>query len=371
MATETEKLYNQSAQAAQQQAATPSVSGATSPYTTGNQSLDNYNNARYDQINKIYDAQRDSAVNRINFARDKATSDAQAAYDKISPQYQAARNEAGAEYERIRRNNNLQAAASGINTGAGSQMALAQGSVYQSGQAKLQEAENEALNEADRNMLTMKQQYQADMNEALSKNDTERAAALLNEYGQEYDRLQDEAKQLAAYGNFSLYETLYGPETAASMESTWMLQNPQLAYTLGKITADQYFQMTGKRAPRSGGGSGGRGGGGSGYGGGYVPLDENGKLDYKAVAYLRGQGYSDAQIKQWAEEGGLTGVDTAFTRAGQTGVAGGKSAAGALASYKNATSQPSTQPAQNNTSGGQNFWQTVKDIYNSLPFNSR
>ena len=247
MAT-TEELYNaQTGADTTETAAT--TANATSPYVTGNSSLDAYNTARFDQINNLYNAQRDSALKQLETSYNKNLSDAQAAYDKISPKYQESRNEAGAEYERQRRNNNLQAAANGLNTGAGSQMQLAASNVYQTGQAQLQKAENEALNEADRNMLTLKEQYEADINKAISDNDSTRAAALLNEYGEQYERMMDQAKQLASYGDFSLYKTIYGDTAAAQMEQAWLLQNPQLAYTLGRITADQYFSMTGSWPP--------------------------------------------------------------------------------------------------------------------------
>lgn len=251
MATETEKLYNETATqtgaGTGTTATTPtSTAAATSPYVTGNQTLDNYNNTRYNQINSMYDAQRTNALNQLEVAHNKNMADAQAAYDKITPAYQEARNSSGAEYERQRRNNNLQAQANGLNTGANSQMQLAASNVYQTNQAKLEKAEKDALAEAERQQLTMKQQYEADVADALSKNDAERAAALLNEYGQQYDRMQSEAKTLAAYGDFSLYKELYGEAAARQMEQAWLLQNPQLAYTMGRITPQQYFQMTGK-----------------------------------------------------------------------------------------------------------------------------
>jgi len=253
MATETEKLYNEStapvAETATETTPAATTTPATTPYTTGNTTLDNYNTGRVDQINQMYDQQRDNAVRQLETAHNRTMADAQAAYDKITPKYQESRNAVGAEYERQRRNNNLQAAANGLNTGAGSQMQLASSAINQMNQAGLQKAENQALNEANRNMLTMKEQYDADVADALAKNDTQRAAALLNEYGQQYDRMQNEAKQLAAYGDFSLYKTLYGDTAAAEMQRSWDLQNPQLAYTLGRISADEYFKMTGKYPP--------------------------------------------------------------------------------------------------------------------------
>ena len=225
METETEKVYTEgtapvaesatgttTAPATDAAAAAAETPAAATPYTTTNETLNNYNTQRVNQINDLYDKQRDNALRQLETAHNRTMSDAKAAYDKITPKYQESRNAVSAEYERQRRNNNLQAAANGLNTGAGSQMQLASSAVNQMNQAGLQKAENEALNEANRNMLTMKEQYDADIADAISKNDTQRAAALLDEFGQQYDRMSNEAKLLASYGDFSLYATLYGEQ---------------------------------------------------------------------------------------------------------------------------------------------------------------
>ena len=359
MATETEKLYNESAGTATSPAAAATAT-PTAPVSTGNASLDNYNTGRVNQINQMYDSQRDAALGQLESAHNRTMSDAQASYDKITPKFQESRNAVGAEYERQRRNNNLQAQANGLNTGANSQMQLAASSVYQQNQAGLQKAENEALNEANRQMTTMKEQYEADVADAIAKNDAQRAAALLNEYGQQYDRMQNEAKQLAAYGDFSLYAQLYGQEAANGMQRAWDLQNPQLAYTLGRITADEYFRMTGKYpsgyAVPGESSSGGGGGYGYGYGSSGGGNGESAKLTYKEVAQARAEGATDAQIRDAANALGLTGVETAMTRASQSGVAGGKSAAGALAAYKKASTTPASNPAPATTTQPTNKW---------------
>lgn len=352
MATETEKLYNESAGTATSPAAAATTPATpTAPVSTGNASLDNYNTGRVNQINQMYDSQRDAALGQLESAHNRTMSDAQASYDKITPKFQESRNAVGAEYERQRRNNNLQAQANGLNTGANSQMQLSASSVYQQNQAGLQKAENEALNEANRQMTTMKEQYEADVSDALAKNDAQRAAALLNEYGQQYDRMQNEAKQLAAYGDFSLYAQLYGQEAANGMQRAWDLQNPQLAYTLGRITADEYFRMTGKypagspeaaaQASSSGGGrSYGYGGSSGGNGGDGTPT-----LTADQVKALREQGATDAQIRDAAKQAGVSlPVSTVYNSYGYTLQNGPMS--GALASLKPPKPDHSTHQTQ-------------------------
>lgn len=363
MATETEKLYNESAGTATSPAAAAGTATTTPAATptnqvmTGNATLDNYNTGRVSQINQMYDSQRDAALGQLESAHNRTMSDAQASYDKITPKFQESRNAVGAEYERQRRNNNLQAQANGLNTGANSQMQLAASSVYQQNQAGLQKAENEALNEANRQMTTMKEQYEADVADAIAKNDAQRAAALLNEYGQQYDRMQNEAKQLAAYGDFSLYAQLYGQEAANGMQRAWDLQNPQLAYTLGRITADEYFRMTGKYPAGyavPGESSGGGGGYGYGGGGGNPPgggSDGKGRATVGNVKAAMDAGYSLNDIKD-----SVSNPETAeFIYKGYTGDLGlskGGSLANKVSSAASAVSnlvnqaKSSSQPAQ-------------------------
>lgn len=261
-------------------------------------------------------------------------SDAEAYRAGISPRYQESMNALGAEYERQRRNNNMQAAVNGINTGAGSQLALGQSMAYQRNQGNLSRSEVEALNEAERgisdldrayrnqqdiinteynnnvdrlnreyanqqatygttyqnNLLDLKTNYQNKIAEAAANNDYQRAAALLDEYGAQYDRTMQQAQQLAEYGDFSVFANIYGIDAAQQMEKNWSMQNPELAYNLGRLTAEDYFKMTGKQpagvtgtgygtlsygggggwssGSRGGGGYGGYSGGGSGGSGG-------------------------------------------------------------------------------------------------------
>lgn len=217
-------------------------------------------------------------------------SDAEAYRQGISPRYQEAMNSLSAEYERQRRNNNMQAAVNGINTGVGSQMSLAQSMAYQRNQGNLSRSEMEALNEAERgindlnraynnqqdiinteynnnvdrlnreyanqqatygtsyqnNLLNLKTNYQNKIAEAAANNDYQQAAALLDEYGAQYDRTMQQAEQLAEFGDFSMFASIYGIDAAQQMEKMWGMQNPDLAYNLGRMTAEEYFNITGR-----------------------------------------------------------------------------------------------------------------------------
>ena len=290
------------------------TSGVTSDTASATQKyLNDYNTNREQKIRDMYSgslgvakaAQQTALDNNLANARnayqqnkntlqntyEQNLSDAEYARGKISPQYQTARNELAAEYERQRRNNNMQGAANGLNTGAGSQLSLGMSMANLRNQADLSGREQEALNDADKSINDLNRNYNnqnaqmdmayensvADMRtnyenqiaQAVANNDYQQAAAMLDEYGAQYDRAMQQASQLAEYGDFSMYANIYGADAAQQMEKNWSLQNPDIAYNLGKITADDYFQMTGKhpRGYSSGvlGGFGSYSSGGGGY----------------------------------------------------------------------------------------------------------
>ena len=76
----------------------------------------------------------------------------------------------------------------------------------------------------------------------------------------QYNRNLDYAQSLAAYGDFSGFEEIFGADRAKEMQKVWNSGNPDLAYNSGKINAEEYHAMTGQYpagyiAP-GGGGSG-------------------------------------------------------------------------------------------------------------------
>ncbi len=211
------------------------------------------------QINAMYDAQKEANRLALENAYNQNMSNAQAAKDKIAPQYQTAANDLAVQFERNRRNYNQQALGSGINTGAASQARLSQSNEYLRDFGKLRSEESNALTEAERGITDLKTQYQNSIAAAAADSDFKKAAALLDEYNNQYNRDLAQAQQLAQFGDFSMFATLYGQGAADNMLAVWKAQNPDLAYNTGRITAEEYRNMTGKypagyRAPSSGGG---------------------------------------------------------------------------------------------------------------------
>ena len=195
--------------------------------------------SRTDTINQMYDAQKQNQLSQLETAYNLNKSNMQASADKIPQMYQTKANDLNAQYEKNKRNFNMQAAATGVNTGTASQAELAQNAAYLKNYGNLRTAEADAATEAQRNLDNLEMQYQASISQALASNDYNRAAALLDEYNNQYTRDLDKAKILAQYGDFSGYAPLYGKDVAQGMANMWYVQNPDLAYRMGVITEAQ------------------------------------------------------------------------------------------------------------------------------------
>ena len=68
-------------------------------------------------VSGMYDAQTNAGLSSLKSTYEQNLSDAQAARGNIDVAYRSNANNLGAQYERMRRNNNIQAAANGLNTG--------------------------------------------------------------------------------------------------------------------------------------------------------------------------------------------------------------------------------------------------------------
>ena len=251
-----------------------------------------YQGENYDSINQMYDAQKQSQLAGLESAYNQNLSNAQAARDALPAQYQGRANDLAVQYERQRRNLNQQAAANGLNTGAGSQMQLALGSNWNRDYGNVRTAQQQAIDTADRGINDLKAAYQNSVQQAVADNDYQRAQALLAEYKNNYQKQLQQAQTLASYGDFSAYLNIpgYSQQQVDNMRNAWIAENPQLAYNTGAITADQYYAMTG-RWP-AGYSAGGSGGGYSyrGSGGGNPPVGPEGDIvsaaPYGAAAAL-------------------------------------------------------------------------------------
>lgn len=231
-----------------------------------------------ESINKIYDAQQKAKTDALKAAYDQNMADYDAQAAKIPQTYNEARRQVSTQADISRANLNEQMAGSGINVGAGSQLALSQQNSRNAAMGKVSTAEADALSDLEAQRQKVKAAYQNAVAQAISENDAARAKALYTEAQRvdnsivntavkqlsvdttlaenERSRLEQQAATLAKYGDFSGYAALgYSQDQIDAMQKVWGAQNPKL-----------YYERTGRypasyTAPnrRMGGGGGGGG----------------------------------------------------------------------------------------------------------------
>lgn len=233
-----------------------------------------------ESINKIYDAQRKAKTDALKAAYDQNMADYDAQAAKIPQTYNEARRQVSTQADISRANLNEQMAGSGINVGAGSQLALSQQNSRNAAMGKVSTAEADALSDLEAQRQKVKAAYQNAVAQAISENDAARAKALYTEAQRvdnsivntavkqlsvdttlsenERSRLEQQAATLAKYGDFSGYAALgYSQDQIDAMQKVWGAQNPKLYYERTGAYPASYTASNG----RKGGGGGGGGGG--------------------------------------------------------------------------------------------------------------
>lgn len=253
-----------------------------------NQTIQNYQNA----FNQAYQTQQN-------------------ANGKIDETYQQSAQDISNQYAIYRQNMGMNIANQGLNTGLGSQMQL---SLYNSRNQSLAQnsvAHAQAVQAGEQALANLELQYRTAIAEAIGNNDLSLAQSLYEEIQNDENRKLVIAQTMAQYGDYSGYQDIYGSQTAKEMQdaydkakqesknienaellaemgdfealadyydwtdeqyanatSQWIYANPGYAYYTGKITAAQYYAITGQ-LPNSQTSTGGSGSGsGYGYGGG-------------------------------------------------------------------------------------------------------
>nr|DAG57456.1 MAG TPA: hypothetical protein [Caudoviricetes sp.] len=206
-----------------------------------------------ESINKIYDAQQKAKTDALKAAYDQNMADYDAQAAKIPQTYNEARRQVSTQADISRANLNEQMAGSGINVGAGSQLALSQQNSRNAAMGKVSSAEADALSALEAQRQKVKTAYQNAVAQAISENDAARAKALYTEAQRvdnsivntavkqlsvdttlvenERSRLEQQAATLAKYGDFSGYAALgYSQDQIDAMQKVWGAQNPKLYY---------------------------------------------------------------------------------------------------------------------------------------------
>lgn len=262
--------------------------------------------AQTDAVNDTYAKALEANKQALQNAYELNRAQQERTMGDIPRSYQSAANDVAAQYEKQRMAFNEQANANGINSGAGSQVQLAQNSAYQNNMAQVRTAEADAIAQAKFKLSDLETSYRNSISEAVANNEYQKAVDLLAEQRAQaqsivsvaqaqadenyrgyqsqleretttFTRSQQQAELLAQYGDFSGYASLYGQEVADSMKQAWIASNPDLAYNTGAIDAARYKEITGKNPPgvkSSGGGKYMGTGGGSPSTSTTVTLDE-------------------------------------------------------------------------------------------------
>jgi hypothetical protein len=196
------------------------------------------------------------AYNRNVTAQDQATTTGQQAFD-------FAKEDLGVQAGRTQRGMDSYADVRGLNRQAGSQQALSLGLGASTAAGRLAQQQQMAAQESQRQKELLSTDYHNRVQKAIAGHDYKQAAALLDDYNNQNSWLDKNAAAIAAFGNFSGYEELYGQPQADSMRQFWIGSNPELAYNTGVIDGERYKAITGRDAPdyvppvSAGGGSGG------------------------------------------------------------------------------------------------------------------
>lgn len=204
-----------------------------------------YNDNINSTLGKSFDTQKqglaDAYAKNVT-AQDQATATGQG-------QYQFAQQDLGTQAARTQTGMDNYADVRGLNRQAGSQQALSLGMGARTAAGRLAQQQQLALQESQRQQELLKTDYQNKVSQAVAANDYKTAAALLDNFNNQNKWLDQNAAQMASFGNFTGYEQMYGPDQARAMQQFWIGSNPELAYNTGVIDAARYKQITGKNAP--------------------------------------------------------------------------------------------------------------------------
>lgn len=179
--------------------AQPSYTAPTLPTAT----------SQADYINQMYDTyqQQQEANLRSAYEANMGTLNHQA--EKIPGTYDQAANQAAVQAAINRANFNESAAASGLNTGAGSQARLSQDNALLGNISSIRKAQADALSEVEFQRTQMETEYRNAINEAIAQNDLQRAQALYQEAKRVDDSIVNTAINQANL-NWQVWKNLYG-----------------------------------------------------------------------------------------------------------------------------------------------------------------
>ena len=203
-------------------------------------------NESANKINSLYDRQAQANQASLKADFDRNLSNKQAALGQISPQYQNQANSLAANYERQRRNANMSAMTHGLGSGTALQQQTSLNNKYLQNYGDLRTEEAQKVNEANQGIADLRTAYNNALVKAQTDADIKRDQALIEDYNKQQNWYDQQAANLANYGNFDAYKNLYGEAQANNMRNTWISKNPDVALRSGMISREDYKKLTGK-----------------------------------------------------------------------------------------------------------------------------
>lgn len=208
-----------------------------------------------DLVNNVYDRLNDATLSQLLASYNNSRAEAEYQASKLPALYQAQRNATSADNEREKMAFREQAAANGLNAGNRSQAALAFSNQLQNSLGQLNTAEANALADAQHDLTQLYISYQQQIAQAVSENNYQRAAALMQEY---QTAQQSRVNTAVAQANLNMQVADFNRQTrqnqVAAQQQAWQNQfdlanllagygNMGIAGGLGGLTQDQINQL--------------------------------------------------------------------------------------------------------------------------------
>lgn len=238
-----------------------------------------------DAINAAYEAQLEADKGALEAAQNQKMLDYEKAERELAPVYNTQRQNTASQYQIAARNMAERFNALGLGSGANGQMQLSRQNEYLRNMNALNAAEAKARADLEFERTKSRAAYQDAVAQAIREGDAAKARALYEEAirldnslvstsanqmtvdlqreATQWNRLAEQADNLAKFGDFSGYKALgYSDAEIAGMRKVWEAQNADLMALMG------YGSFSGGGAAGSSGGGGSRSGSGSGSGNG-------------------------------------------------------------------------------------------------------
>lgn len=208
----------------------------------------------WDQMRNLYQQQYDEQTAANNAAYEAAAARArevnQQNIEALNKGFQGTNRQLYRDYMKHQRTLPQEMAARGYSGGLSESAGLRLRNSYEEGLNENERARLGQVSTFDNNLAQQLYEAQATATAANQQANQQRLGYLTALQEQQYQDQQQRAATLASAGDFSGYRDLgYSDDQITYLQDIWARQNPALAYSLGKISAGTYYQLTGAYPP--------------------------------------------------------------------------------------------------------------------------